>query len=672
MPFSPNGSPVSARLRSKLAILGVVLLLAVTGWAHLNATADLSVRGPLLWLDHVYQLIAATLMAAGACLFGARILSHFRVGITDPLLRLAVSFVLGTSGVATILLIVGGTGLLSPFITVTILLLAVLVGAPEWRKGRKNVLALGMGVLDTPTKVVFGTGLLVLGLWALAPPTDYDSLMYHLRIPEQYLDQGRVFLPEANLHASLVGLWHFWYLATLTVIGRAGPALVNVISLGILSLAVWGFCRRNLPPQAALLVALSIWSSTILLLVAVTARVDVPLALFLWTALVTLLDSRDSPVPQRAAALAGVLFGLSFGVKYFAAPFLVASAPVLMWITWNRSKSQPAGLRSLAGFAAGFSLASIPWLLKNVILFGAPVFPLLAEPRLEPWLASLYGSTAVPSSVDPAALTALGRARETFNFWDLFFDPGKLTPEAEGRFYFTGPILLMLPVAVLTVKNLRVWALALTGLIYTLLVTIPFPYLNLRYLIPALAPLSVVAALGIWTASEKTVPGWSQKLVFILVLGSLMPTVTVAYHRLSQTRVIPLVLGLVSRAEFLSDPRNPDMLFYSRMFPAVNEELPDGSRTLMLFEGRGLYFDREVLQDNRLTNWALLAPYARDVRCLEGTDITHILVAVSSLGYYVDRGLNPAELSWPQFQELAARCTEVVYQDPGYVLLELK
>jgi hypothetical protein len=80
----------------------------------------------------------------------------------------------------------------------------------------------------------------------------------------------------------------------------------------------------------------------------------------------------------------------------------------------------------------------------------------------------------------------------------------------------------------------------------------------------------------------------------------------------------------------------------------------------MLFEARGLYFNREVLQDNLLTNLALLQGIGATDRCLAGTGITHVLVNEQAPGYYARRGASLSALGWDRFPEFAARCLQPV------------
>src|SRR5256886_16377549 len=81
---------------------------------------------------------------------------------------------------------------------------------------------------------------------ALAPPTDWDVLMYHLRVPKQFLQAGAIYRPEDNAHFAFVGLPHMLYLPLLALGTPEGPALVSALCTLGLALAGFAFGLRFL------------------------------------------------------------------------------------------------------------------------------------------------------------------------------------------------------------------------------------------------------------------------------------------------------------------------------------------------------------------------------------------------------------------------------------------
>src|SRR5690606_677240 len=92
---------------------------------------------------------------------------------------------------------------------------------------------------------------------------------------------------------------------------------------------------------------------------------------------------------------------------------------------------------------------------------------------------------------------------------------------------------------------------------------------------------------------------------------------------------------------------------------------------LMLFEGRGFYFEREVLQDHNSNTWPLLATIGPP-DCLRAAGITHVLLNIGAVDYYVRGGADPAVLRWDEFDAFARRCLTPVARTPAHVLFEVR
>src|SRR5439155_1832013 len=244
-------------------------------------------RGPLLVLDHLFELSLVLALLALCAGVGRFALTQCRVTLNQPLEALSFSTALGAGLVATSILV---CGLLSA-LEAPVLGLLVLVWAFLARKelgALPSLCAHSWAVLRTRTGVVGLSIAGAIGLFmisqALAPPIDWDSLMYHLRVPAQFAQEGRVYLTEDNLNGAFVGLVHMLYVPLLALGSSAGPALVSAVLALLLGAAVLAFCVRFLDgPTSALSLSL-LSGSTILLLTAITARVDVTLAVYVFLA----------------------------------------------------------------------------------------------------------------------------------------------------------------------------------------------------------------------------------------------------------------------------------------------------------------------------------------------------------------------------------------------------
>ncbi len=631
-------------------LAGTLLLLGVT-LAHIHVVSQpASYHGPLLIADHLFAVALAVAIVVVCASLGRFTLSRLRLEFEHPLESLLFSIVSGAAIVSIGILLIGFFSLLKTPIIVLLLLLAGLVARSEladlprlcsgsiaYLKRHRGHIALGVA-----GSLVFGLVAAVLLVQAVAPPTDWDSLMYHLQIPRQFLDAGRILVPEDNLHVAFVGLVHMLYVPPLALQSPAAAAVLSAFFALLLGLATFSLAARFLNDETASFSLSILWAATSILLVAITPRVDIALALYLLLAHYALLIALSGTGRTAHLYLAAVLLGFAVGIKYHGLAYALALAPLVAWVARRRGNTLTGSLRPLALFALLLAVAAAPWLIKNWLLLKAPLYPFFSETLLEPWLASLYGSSTVPSTVDPEIFRALSEARFRFNLVDLFTAPGRLTVEQEGRYYHMNFLFLLLPLWVLYLRNRRLNWLLIPPVTYLLLIVAPFPLTNLRYLIPAVAPLTVVTAYVIVQLSHRLLSAGAARLLVIpLAALALYPSARAMHFWLSKSKVLGHFAGVTSEREYL----NTGYSYYGQLTQAVNQRVPADGKVLLLFEARGYYFEPAVIQDNMLTNWPLLAPKAISSEdCLSSTGITHILVSDLAIRYYVRRGTDPQVL----------------------------
>jgi len=659
-------------LTGSLSLLGLTL-------AHIHVVSQpASYRGPLLIADHLFALAVAIMLLAVSASVGRFTLTRLRLEFEHPLEALLFSAVSGAAILSIAILVCGFLSLLQAPIIIALLLLAGVVARSElidlprlcsgsiaYLREHSGHIAFGMAA-----GLIFGLVAAVLLVQAVAPPTDWDSLMYHLQVPRQFLEAGRVLVPEDNLHVAFVGLVHMLYVPALALKSASAAAVLSVLFALLLGLATFSLAARFLDGETASLSLSMLWAGTSILLVAITPRVDVTLALYLLLAhyalLIALLDSER----QAHFYLAAVLLGFAVGIKYHALAYALALAPLIAWIVRSKSKTLKGSLQPLTLFALLLAAGAAPWLIKNWLLLKAPLYPFFSETLLEPWLASLHGTSKVPASISPEVFAALAQARFQFNLVDLFTAPGRLTVEQEGRYYHMNFLFLLLPLCLLYLRNRTVSWLTVPAITYLLVILVPFPLTNLRYLIPALAPLTIVTAYVVIQLSRRLLSkGAARFLVISLAVLALYPSARAMHLWLRKSKVLGHSAGVTSEREYLDTGYS----YYSRLTQAVNQRVPPDGKVLLLFEARGYYFERAVIQDNMLTNWALLAPQAIGSEdCLSSAPITHVLVSDLAISYYVRRGLDPHVLGSDLFPVFAADCLAPFYQGRGFRILELR
>ena len=233
--------------------------------------------------------------------------------------------------------------------------------------------------------------------------------MYHLQVPKQWLLEGRMFVPDGNDQASLIGLAQMLYLPFLAIGSSATPAVLSAALAVILGLTAFSICARLWPPPTRNYILVTLWGSPAIILVGMTARVDVTVTLFTLLAHYALLlawtDRDGGPWLDIGAALAG----LAFGVKYHGGLYAAALLPLLILVCHRNAKLGSSMWVALARFGVVAAVSASPWLLKNGLLFHAPFYPFLShQTPADAWLASFPASATATGMIDPASTRLAG------------------------------------------------------------------------------------------------------------------------------------------------------------------------------------------------------------------------------------------------------------------------
>jgi len=629
--------------------------------------------GFLLILDHLFDITLVLALLAICASVGSWLLARCRVVLEQPLEAFLFSIAVGAGILATTILLCGMLSCLQGLTLGLILLSYALVA-------RKELVRLPVLIVQclarlkthssTLTLVFFGAITLFVLLMALRPPLDWDALMYHLRVPAQFLKQGRIYLPEDNLHTAYVGLAHMLYIPLIAFGSQSGSALLSAFFALALGLAVFEFCLQFLSDGTAGLSLCSLWGSTFILITAITPRVDVTLAFFLFLAHYALLKALSGSFAQPFFYLSACLLGVAIGIKYPAIIYIVALIPLIVRAAWCRPARFLRAARNLALFSILCLATALPWFAKNWLLLGSPLYPFLGDTRIEPWLAAFYPDQSVAFPIIHETLRWVSQVSAPFSIVTLILAPGALAVETEGALYYPNPIFLLLPFWVFLIWRNRIlnW-LMIPAVGYVILLIHYWPYSVVRYLMPAVAPFTIVSVDIAVRAWQRFVPSKLAVGLSVLIFGiTLLPFGVIVKAYLVRTDVLAHAIGRSSAENHLAKRRE----VYAEIVSYVNRNLPKEARVLLIYEARGYYFNVPVIQDNVLTNWPLLARSEAATNCLRSTGISHVLVNVETLRYYLRRGVDPESLQWDAFQEFSRRCLTPIRGTRAYTLFRVK
>lgn len=564
------------------------------------------------------------------------------LGDVSPVVRAVLQAALGSGLVALSVLLCGSlVGLNPPGIGVGLLILGGLFQRQikawllQWqalstlwphRSRLARLLAVGSSVL-----------LLMALSTALAAPLKWDALVYHLLLPRVYLQMGRIgdlpWLIQSGLPQNAEMLY------TLAMaLGGAEAATTLGWLLAVLTL--FGFVAwltQYLDERAAwvagfsLLAGASLWQAT------AWGYVDWLTLLFGLATLITLQIWRETN-SLAILGLSGALVGLALGTKYTAALLAPIGICLILWQAWQERRSI---LRPVFIFSGATLLLAFPWLLKNILLTGNPVYPLLfPSGAMTPLRLHLYQQSAPPG--DPWLDTLLLPLRAT-----MLGVEGGIGYSAD-----IGPLLLGLgALAWLDRKNLQPSQRVLLGsaTIVTLLGWFAWALggqisgflQQTRLYFPILPAWAALVAYGERGLRRLRLPGVRPgRIVSALIAWILALTLLYGFTETLQNGSLEHDLGLLSEADYLTHNLNG----FAPAMQAI-AKLPPSAKVLLIYEPRGFYCWPRCSPDETIDRWprdldALKSPQAI-LNQWRSAGYTHILVYQSGVEFLRQDPMRP-------------------------------
>ncbi|MFI5361435.1 MAG: hypothetical protein ACHQ49_05655 [Elusimicrobiota bacterium] len=308
-------------------------------------------------------LLALTAVAAAGT--GRRFVGAFGC-VVDEAEKTVAGATLGLGVLSLGMFALAAAGRLESWAASALLGSLLLIGWGEIRPALDALAAGGRRALARPWLCVLIGLPLLFALWAcLVPPHQYDSLVYHLALPQDYLRAGRLYAPEGIVYAHFPQNGEMLFTLALgmgsDVLAQMYVWLATALTIGWL--LTFGRRITSAAPWAAVLIA----THTAVLLMASTTYVE-PLVMLWMTGALLAFEASDEGRERGLLLLSAIFMGLALGTKYYAGLLAVLLVLRLAW----RDRLKNAFL-----YAAVAGAVFAPWLIKNWIFVGNPVFPFL-------------------------------------------------------------------------------------------------------------------------------------------------------------------------------------------------------------------------------------------------------------------------------------------------------
>ena len=376
------------RYRVPMLLLSLAAGLGVIGFYARRQT-------DMVLLVAVEESIYLALYALPAALLGYALLHLIRPANDSRSLRWSTSLGLGLGTLGLLELGLGLAGWLNLSTLCMLLAASVLAGVAMLSIRRRKHAALTLPAIGLPwmwpvvavylSIAILSATLLPGSLWP-DDPHWYDVLVYHLQVPREWFELGRIIPLEHNVFSFFPFNIEIHYLAMMHLRGSSYAAMYQAQLLGIVlscasAMAIWSAVRPISRPGATLAAFAFLLTPWVTMLSSV-AYVEPGQMFFVALSMAWLLSARQSSHGiSRAVLLAGIFSGLAAGTKLTS--LAMFTLPATLFILIALPLHFPLHFPRRLGLTTLFLLATLlplsPWLVRNYIWSGNPVFPLALE-----------------------------------------------------------------------------------------------------------------------------------------------------------------------------------------------------------------------------------------------------------------------------------------------------
>lgn len=577
--------------------------------------------------------------------------------------RMVLRLGLGFGLLSLILIVLGWLPIYRPLVAWG----AILVGVPLGVKGfARDFKAMILKIPSSQHERLLASFVLLMLVFAfilaLAPPTAWDSLVYHLTGPKLYVEAGKLIndidLPYLGFPngGSMLFLWGLLL---------SGPQLAQLFhfTFALLSLALIFAIANLLAPGRGWLASALLIGVPSAALLASWAYVEW-LTMFAGLAAFTLLFPRKGTdevaavgLDSRALILAGVFAGMALSAKYTSIGLVIG---LLFVAAIQLRRFSPILL-----FSATVLVFISPFLIKNLALTGNPVYPFFFEGRFwDSYRALWYSRPGTGLSVAEAAL-----APWEATIWGV---EGAVVEGHRAYGATIGPALLALvPFGIVGLRSLSVSrqellraVLVVVGSAYAIwivLLTFSDLLVQSRLLFPALPFLVLLATHGFHSLAKIGKPGKSVQFV----LGGLVAFgfALTAFARFLDTvgsSPVRVLIGTEREGQYLVN----ELGAFQFAMEEINE-LPPQSRVRFLWEPRSYYCSHPTVCEPD----ALLDRWWHAMRLHGGEDqiaeawitegVTHVLLFHGGAKEIREAGFDPlTEADWDSLARFVDRHLE--------------
>lgn len=431
---------------------------------------------------------------------------------------------------------------------------------------------------------------------AIAPPLKFDTLVYHLTLPQIYINTSQIGYVREIVFWGMPQITEMLFLLAMLGAGTEAAIILGWMIGAFTILGVMDYTTRKLGKKAA-------WVSTGSLLAGYTVAASLAWGyvewlsmLFGWSVIV-MFDEWKIHHQIRYLLLAGVFTGFSLGTKQTAGVLVFAGLVIILLDKLN--KKQNSTLSNILIYLITVILISCPWWLKNLLATGNPFYPFLipggemtkfrlsfyqGEGAWGDWMdifflplrATILGIEGTPGYSASIGPLLLGLGSLSWINWSIRPKKQKITITTSAIIVFVGVIA---------------WIIASRFSGYLIQSRLYIP------IFPALIILAGAGFQGVRTIKWPKIR--FDRVVGVLVIIVLILNVFQVGVDLLSKGALQASMGMVSDTDYLTN----NLGWFIPAMQSINR-LTDDSKVLMLWEPRSLYCLPKCIPDEIIDRWA--------------------------------------------------------------------
>ncbi|MBI5572938.1 MAG: glycosyltransferase family 39 protein [Elusimicrobia bacterium] len=532
--------------------------------------------GNFLIFKHLLSIFLAVFFFFSAFAAGRLVLLRAGLVFFNFLEEIAFSVALGLGIIAYLILLIGAIGFLSGYIIYIIVLAFFIIGIIDL-KNHPSQSIFPKEKLSMPA--IIATVILVVAMLinlsgALSPEIFYDSLVYHLGVPNFYKIHHKIANMPFVFLSNLPAVASMLFTTGLFIKDEIVAKLINYGAGIFTCLVILSISIRYFNLKAGIYASLIFYTITHVMIGSWSCGSEALLAFFGLISLYGIINFSDKK--KIWLILSAIFAGIAMGIKYtglFVA-IGVAAAYIFSYFPSLRKTVNNIIIWGLISFAV-----VSPWLVKNYIYKKNPVYP---------YMSGLFPKDSTSDYEKLKGFIAEARQFGTFSLLDWVKHPWNITmgkiPNSE---HFTPLFLMLFPLIFLLGHPPGILKYFI---VYFLVVWITWSVSStmIRFMMPAYPAAGIIIAYYLAGNFYKSL----KKILLLMVLFVCAVNVYWAgwiYYIQGGWQV---VVGKQSKKDFLSTTHSSYPYGYYAATEFINKNLPKDAKVLFIGEGRSFYIDR--------------------------------------------------------------------------------